>query len=72
MPDKILQFARDHPLMDNVVNPVGNWPMLLKRGSNYTRIVVERIAGLDKKAYDVMFIGTGKWFSFRNKKLNFL
>ncbi|EMP24093.1 Semaphorin-4E [Chelonia mydas] len=58
LPDKILQFVRDHPLMDNAVNPVGDRPVLLKRGSNYTRIVVDRITGLDKKTYDVLFIGT--------------
>lgn len=51
--------------MDNAVNPVGDRPVLLKRGSNYTRIVVDRITGLDKKTYDVLFIGTGKWFYFR-------
>ncbi|KFP06369.1 Semaphorin-4E, partial [Calypte anna] len=58
LPDKVLQFVRDHPLMDNPVNPIGNGPVLLKRGSNYTRIVVDRITGLDKQTYDVMFLGT--------------
>ncbi|XP_019369157.1 PREDICTED: semaphorin-4D-like isoform X1 [Gavialis gangeticus] len=70
LPDKILQFARDHPLMDNVVNPVGNWPVLLKRGSNYTKIVVERIVGLDKKAYDVMFIGTDNGYLHKGLNCN--
>uniref|UniRef100_A0A8C6YPR2 Homer scaffold protein 3 n=1 Tax=Nothoprocta perdicaria TaxID=30464 RepID=A0A8C6YPR2_NOTPE len=58
LPDKVLQFVRDHPLMDNSVNPVGNRPVLLKRGSNYTRIVVDRVTGLDKQTYDVMFLAT--------------
>ncbi|KAM6331876.1 semaphorin-4D-like [Alca torda] len=58
LPDKVLQFVRDHPLMDNSVNPIGNRPVLLKRGSNYTRIVVDRVTGLDKQTYDVMFLGT--------------
>ncbi|KAM6310871.1 semaphorin-4E-like [Podargus strigoides] len=58
LPDKVLQFVRDHPLMDNSVNPVGNRPVLLKRGSNYTRIVVDRVTGLDRQTYDVMFLGT--------------
>uniref|UniRef100_A0A8C8B702 Sema domain-containing protein n=1 Tax=Otus sunia TaxID=257818 RepID=A0A8C8B702_9STRI len=48
LPDKVLQFVRDHPLMDNSVNPIGNRPVLLRRGSNYTRIVVDRVTGLDK------------------------
>ncbi|XP_072701720.1 homer protein homolog 3 isoform X2 [Ciconia boyciana] len=58
LPDKVLQFVRDHPLMDNSVNPIGSRPVLLKRGSNYTRIVVDRVTGLDKQTYDVMFLGT--------------
>ncbi|PKU31063.1 semaphorihypothetical protein [Limosa lapponica baueri] len=58
LPDKVLQFVRDHPLMDNSVNPVGDGAVLLKRGSNYTRIVVDRVTGLDKQTYDVMFLGT--------------
>ncbi|XP_021234255.1 homer protein homolog 3 isoform X2 [Numida meleagris] len=58
LPDKVLQFARDHPLMDGSVNPIGNRPVLLKRSSNYTRIVVDRVTGLDKQTYDVMFLGT--------------
>ncbi|XP_007072105.1 semaphorin-4E isoform X1 [Chelonia mydas] len=68
LPDKILQFVRDHPLMDNAVNPVGDRPVLLKRGSNYTRIVVDRITGLDKKTYDVLFIGTDN--GYLHKALN--
>uniref|UniRef100_A0A669Q9X6 Sema domain-containing protein n=1 Tax=Phasianus colchicus TaxID=9054 RepID=A0A669Q9X6_PHACC len=58
LPDKVLQFARDHPLMDASVNPIGDRPALLKRSSNYTRIVVDRVTGLDKQTYDVMFLGT--------------
>ncbi|XP_053906283.1 semaphorin-4E-like [Cuculus canorus] len=58
LPDKVLQFVRDHPLMDNSVNPIGDRPVLLKRGSTYTRIVVERVTGLDKHTYNVMFLGT--------------
>ncbi|NWW54662.1 SEM4E protein, partial [Pedionomus torquatus] len=58
LPDKVLQFVRDHPLMENSVNPLGDRALLLRRGSNYTRIVVERVTALDKQTYDVMFLGT--------------
>ncbi|POI34070.1 hypothetical protein CIB84_002178, partial [Bambusicola thoracicus] len=58
LPDKVLQFARDHPLMDSPVSPIDDRPALLKRSSNYTRIVVDRVTGLDKQTYDVMFLGT--------------
>ncbi|KAM6236184.1 semaphorin-4D-like [Porphyrio hochstetteri] len=58
LPGKVLQFVRDHPLMDASVNPIGDRPVLLRRGSNCTRIVVDRVTGLDKQTYYVMFLGT--------------
>lgn len=58
--------------MDNSVNPIGDRPVLLKRGSNYTRIVVDRVTGLDKQTYNVMFLGTGKCFYFRKSYYPFL
>lgn len=58
--------------MDDAVNPIGNRPVLLKRGSNYTRIVVDRVTGLDQQTYDVMFLGTGKCFYFRKRYYTFL
>ncbi|OXB73141.1 UNVERIFIED_CONTAM: hypothetical protein H355_012066 [Colinus virginianus] len=68
LPDKVLQFARDHPLMESSVNPIGNRPVLLRRSSNYTRIVVDRVTGLDKQTYDVMFLGTDD--GYLHKALN--
>ncbi|XP_007669038.2 semaphorin-4E-like isoform X1 [Ornithorhynchus anatinus] len=68
LPDKTIQFVRDHPLMDDTVKPIGNRPVLLKRGSNYTRIVVDRIIGLDKKTYDVLFLATDN--GYLHKALN--
>ncbi|KAM6041339.1 semaphorin-4E-like [Chlamydotis macqueenii] len=56
--DKVLQFVRDHPLMDNSVNPVGNRPVLLKRCSDYARIVAGRVTSLNKQTHDVIFPGT--------------
>ncbi|XP_075467283.1 semaphorin-4E-like isoform X2 [Ascaphus truei] len=58
LPDKTLQFVKDHPLLDDPVNPIGNRPVLIKRGANYIKLVVDRIVGLDKQAYEVMFLGT--------------
>ncbi|XP_062482833.1 semaphorin-4E-like [Pezoporus occidentalis] len=68
LPDKVLQFVRDHPLMDDSVNPIGDSPVLLRRGSNYTRIVVDRVTGLDQQTYDVMFLGTDD--GYLHKALN--
>ncbi|XP_066113621.1 semaphorin-4D isoform X1 [Saccopteryx bilineata] len=58
LPDKTLQFVKDHPLMDDSVAPMDNRPRLIKRGVNYTQIVVDRTQALDGTIYDVMFIST--------------
>ncbi|XP_019372853.1 PREDICTED: semaphorin-4D isoform X2 [Gavialis gangeticus] len=58
LPDKTLQFVKDHPLMDNSVTPIGDRPRLVKRDVKYTQIVVDRIKALNGTVYDVMFIGT--------------
>ncbi|KAL2092998.1 hypothetical protein ACEWY4_010310 [Coilia grayii] len=54
MPDKVLNFVKDHFLMDNVIR---SQPLLLKRNVRYTQIAVHRVQSLHK-AYDVLFIGT--------------
>ncbi|OXB83662.1 UNVERIFIED_CONTAM: hypothetical protein H355_015310 [Colinus virginianus] len=59
LPDKTLQFVKDHPLMDDSVTPVGDRPRLVKRDVKYTQIVVDRVRALNGTIYDVMFISTG-------------
>ncbi|KAM4876413.1 LOW QUALITY PROTEIN: semaphorin-4D-like [Thomomys bottae] len=59
LPDKALNFIRDHLLIEDSVTPIGNRPKLVTRDVKYTQIVVDRIQALDWKFYDVMFIGTG-------------
>lgn len=56
MPDKVLNFVKDHFLMDSVIRSA---PLLLKRSVRYTQIAVHKIQGMER-AYDVLFIGTGK------------
>ncbi|XP_048656250.1 semaphorin-4D isoform X2 [Marmota marmota marmota] len=60
LPDKTLQFVKDHPLMDDSVTPVDNRPRLIKQGVNYTQIVVDRTQALDGTVYDVMFVSTDR------------
>lgn len=55
MPDKVLNFVKDHFLMDGVIRSA---PLLLKRSVRYTQIAVHKIQGMER-AYDVLFIGTG-------------
>ncbi|XP_069566815.1 semaphorin-4D isoform X1 [Brachyistius frenatus] len=60
LPDKTLQFVKDHPLLEDPVLPIGNGPRLITKDINYTQIVVERVRALDKNIYDVIFTGTDK------------
>uniref|UniRef100_A0A673IYP1 Semaphorin-4B-like n=1 Tax=Sinocyclocheilus rhinocerous TaxID=307959 RepID=A0A673IYP1_9TELE len=54
MPDKVLNFVKDHFLMDS---PVKSQPVLFTHSVHYTQIAVHYVQGLHG-AYDVMFIGT--------------
>uniref|UniRef100_A0A3Q0SKU7 Semaphorin 4D n=1 Tax=Amphilophus citrinellus TaxID=61819 RepID=A0A3Q0SKU7_AMPCI len=60
LPDKTLQFVKDHPLLEDPVLPIGNGPRLITKDVNYTQIVVERVQALDRNIYDVIFTGTDK------------
>ncbi|KAI4882894.1 hypothetical protein NFI96_013110 [Prochilodus magdalenae] len=60
LPDKTLQFVKDHPLLADPVLPIGNGPRLIARDVNYTQIAVERVTALDNNVYDVIFTGTDK------------
>nr|XP_034973280.1 semaphorin-4D-like [Zootoca vivipara] len=62
LPDRVLQFARDHPLMDGTVNPIGRQPVLVKRGVRYTHLVVDQTSGMDNATYDILFLGTDKGY----------
>ncbi|XP_056381443.1 semaphorin-4D isoform X4 [Hyla sarda] len=60
LPDKTLQFVKDHPLMDETVTPIGRRPKLVHQNVTYTQIVVDQVKALDGNSYDVMFISTDK------------
>ncbi|KAM4635479.1 semaphorin-4D isoform 2-T5 [Polymixia lowei] len=60
LPDKTLQFVKDHPLLEDPVLPIGNEPRLITKDVNYTQIVVDRVRALDGNIYDVIFTGTDK------------
>uniref|UniRef100_A0A4W4GDX3 Sema domain-containing protein n=1 Tax=Electrophorus electricus TaxID=8005 RepID=A0A4W4GDX3_ELEEL len=53
MPDKVLNFVKDHFLMDNVIR---SQPLLLKRSVRYTQIAVHHVQAVHQ-AYSVLFIG---------------
>ncbi|KAM3850869.1 semaphorin-4E-like [Vipera latastei] len=68
LPDKVLQFARDHPLLDSIVNSVGLQPVFLKRGTKYTQLIISQATDLDNVTYDIFFLGTDK--GYLHKALN--
>uniref|UniRef100_A0A8D0E4D3 Semaphorin 4C n=1 Tax=Salvator merianae TaxID=96440 RepID=A0A8D0E4D3_SALMN len=58
LPDNTLNFAKKHPLMDKVVLPHSDRPLLVKKDANFTQLVVERVHGLDGNPYELLYIGT--------------
>ncbi|XP_030057532.1 semaphorin-4C isoform X2 [Microcaecilia unicolor] len=65
LPDNTLNFAKKHPLMDGYVLPRQHKPLLVKKDENFTQLVVDQVLGLDKKLYDVLFIGTGNGWLYK-------
>ncbi|NXF35929.1 SEM4B protein, partial [Nyctibius bracteatus] len=55
MPDRVLNFIKDHFLMDS---PVRSQPLLLQSRLRYRHLGVHRARGLHS-TYDVLFLGTG-------------
>ncbi|XP_026873904.2 semaphorin-4E [Electrophorus electricus] len=69
LPDKTLQFVRDHPLMDDSVKPLTGQPLLVRKGVLFTRLVVDRATALDGQPHLVMFVGTDN--GFMQKAVNY-
>nr|XP_033806150.1 semaphorin-4C isoform X2 [Geotrypetes seraphini] len=65
LPDNTLNFAKKHPLMDGYVLPRQHKPLLVKKDENFTQLAVDQVQGLDKKLYDVLFIGTGNGWLYK-------
>lgn len=63
--DTVLNFIRNHPLMDEAVSHENGVPVFYKGDVAFTSLVVERlkIEGFtDDKYYTVYYAGTGKRF----------
>lgn len=56
MPDKVLNFVKDHFLMDSVIR---SEPLLVKRNVHYMQIIVHHVQAVHS-AYNVLFLGTGE------------
>ncbi|KAI7797588.1 putative sema domain [Triplophysa rosa] len=57
-PDDVIFFSRTHPLMKEVVHPLGGHPLLIRVGVPYkmTRLLVDRVEA--DRQHDVLFMGT--------------
>lgn len=55
LPDRVLNFLKDHFLMDSKVR---SHLLLLQPQARYQRVAVHRVSGLNR-TYDVLFLGTG-------------
>lgn len=60
LPDNTLNFIKKHPLMEEKVRPRWGRPLLVKKDTNFTHLVADRVTGLDGASYTVLFIGTGR------------
>uniref|UniRef100_A0A8C0GKP3 Ssemaphorin 4F n=1 Tax=Chelonoidis abingdonii TaxID=106734 RepID=A0A8C0GKP3_CHEAB len=58
LPDRVLTFVRDHPLMDQVVHPLEMGPVLVKLDTQYLRIAVHRVRSVSGQEYDMLYLGT--------------
>ncbi|XP_074086100.1 semaphorin-4F [Macrotis lagotis] len=59
LPDRVLTFVRDHPLMDQPVSPVDGHPLLVTSNTIYHRVAAHRVTSLLGEEYDVLYLGTG-------------
>lgn len=57
LPDKVLTFVRDHPLMDNSVTAA---PLLVRKGIRYTKLAVTQTGSGDERRGAVLHLGTGE------------
>ncbi|XP_074848209.1 semaphorin-4F isoform X2 [Carettochelys insculpta] len=46
LPDRVLTFVRDHPLMDQIVHPLEMGPVLVKMDTLYLKIAVHRVRSI--------------------------
>ncbi|XP_050802037.1 semaphorin-4F [Gopherus flavomarginatus] len=58
LPDRVLTFVRDHPLMDQIVHPLEMGPVLVKLDTQYLRIAVHRVRSVSGQEYDMLYLGT--------------
>nr|XP_023666742.1 semaphorin-3C [Paramormyrops kingsleyae] len=61
LPDDVVNFIRNHPLMFNPIYPVGRKPLVVRTNADYkyTAIAVDKVTAADGQ-YQVLFLGTDR------------
>ncbi|XP_036969117.1 semaphorin-4F [Acanthopagrus latus] len=57
LPDKVLTFVRDHPLMENTVTAA---PLLVRKGIAYTKLAVTQTGSGEERRGAVLHLGTDR------------
>ncbi|XP_059211313.1 semaphorin-4F [Centropristis striata] len=57
LPDKVLTFVRDHPLMENSVTAA---PLLVRKGIRYTKLAVTQTGSREEQKGAVLHLGTDR------------
>ncbi|XP_070786015.1 semaphorin-4F [Enoplosus armatus] len=57
LPDKVLTFVRDHPLMENSVTAA---PLLVRKGIRYTKLAVTQTGSGEERRGAVLHLGTDR------------
>ncbi|XP_041634663.1 semaphorin-4F [Cheilinus undulatus] len=57
LPDKVLTFVRDHPLMENSVTAA---PLLVRKGIKYTKLAVTQTESVEEWRGTVLHLGTDR------------
>lgn len=58
LPDVTLNFVKKHPLMDGLVLPQHNRPLLVRKEANFSQLAVQRVRAQDGELFEVLFIGS--------------
>ncbi|XP_016520335.1 semaphorin-4E-like [Poecilia formosa] len=56
IPENVLLFAKNHPLMEGAVTPITGRPLLVWSAAQFSRIVVDKVTSLDGQQHIIMLI----------------
>lgn len=57
---KMLGVIRDHPEIEDIIQPVGEVPLDLPTEDHFTHIVADTVLAVNEEHYSVIYLGTGE------------